>query len=82
MKCPRCAGARVDDQLVAGVRRRVTVSGERLQTADGHEHDQRQQQRQETFHCITSSFGRAESYRDTVLSYQGFAHDANKSCKK
>ena len=82
MECPRCAGARVDDQLVAGVRRGVAVGGERLQTADGNEHDQRQQQRQKTFHCITSSFGRTESYRDTALSYQGSPHVANKNCKK
>ena len=82
MECPRCAGARVDDQLVAGVRRGVAVGGERLQTADGNEHDQRQQQRQKTFHCITSSFGRTESYRDTALSYQGSPHVANRNCKK
>ena len=82
MECPRCAGARVHDQFVAGVRRGVAVGGKRLQTADRHEHDQRQQQRQKTFHCITSSFGRAESYRDTVLSYQGSPHVANRNCKK
>ena len=60
MECPRCAGARIDDQLVTGICRGITVGGERLQTADRNEHHQRQQQRQKTFHCITSSFGRTE----------------------
>ena len=60
MECPRCAGARIDDQLVTGIRRGITVGGKRLQTADRNEHHQRQQQRQKTFHCITSSFGRTE----------------------
>ena len=30
MECPRCAGARIDDQLVTGIRRGITVGGKRL----------------------------------------------------
>ena len=41
MECPRRAGARVHDQLVAGFLRRVTAGGKRLQTANRNEHQQR-----------------------------------------